>query len=682
MQICGEINFPLALDKTEWANTSTTFLGILVDGQRHALVVPEEKRLKALNMIRQICQKKKSTVRQLQSLAGTLNFINKAIHPRRAFTRRMYAKFSFASVFKKPVNKHVEPSENYNKQILNPENETIKLILKPHHHVNLDGEFRFDCRVWELFLQSPQNFCRPLVDFEEGNGADTINLYTDALLAEDKGFGCIFNNYWTHGSWPKSFIANKKPNIEFAELYALCIAIFAWEELLQNRKIRIFCDNTAVMNMVYHNTSGCKNCMYLVRLLTLHNLKWNRRVYMTYMKSKDNVFADSLSRIQLGAFWYHVKKKGITVNSQPSPLPARIYPIDRLWEEIENFHNNTHQNHLTWIIPITFFATKKSKRRKETSDTTSTTDSISTKEILNIVEKLKVQRNRLSTRQNYYGIWKIFNHFFIRLDHKPDNWEDRLTLFVGYLVENKKKSSTVHSYISAIKSVLKDDGIELSEDKFLLSALTSACKYKNDKVTTRLPIRESLLKMILQETKQHFDELGQIFLSRMYRYLFLTAYYGLFRVGELTSGDHPVLARDVHVADNKNKMLFLLRTSKTHWTDAKPQLIKISNNSHVNIGESFCPYNSIRKYLIHRGGFAENREPFFIFGDGSPVKPEHFQNTLRQMIEKCGLISSVYGCHSLRAGRTMDLFYKYHLSIETIKKIGRWRSNTIYTYLS
>ena len=82
-----------------------------------------------------------------------------------------------------------------------------------------------------------------------------------------------------------------------------------------------------------------------------------------------------------------------------------------------------------------------------------------------------------------FGIYLI--SFFIRLDHKPDNLEDRLTLFVGYLVENKKKSSTVRSYILAIKSVLKDDGIDLCEDRYLLTSLTSACKYKNDRVTTR-----------------------------------------------------------------------------------------------------------------------------------------------------------------------------------------------------
>ena len=50
-------------------------------------------------------------------------------------------------------------------------------------------------------------------------------------------------------------------------------------------------------------------------------------------------------------------------------------------------------------------------------------------------------------------------------------WTERLNLFVGYLVNNNKKSSTVKSYISAIKAVLFDGGVEIKEDSVLLAAL-------------------------------------------------------------------------------------------------------------------------------------------------------------------------------------------------------------------
>ena len=146
-------------------------------------------------------------------------------------------------------------------------------------------------------------------------------------------------------------------------------------------------------------------------------------------------------------------------------------------------------------------------------------------------------------------------------------------LFVGYLVDEGKQSSTVHSYVSAIKNVLKDDGHKIQEDQFLIASLTRACKLKNDSFRTRLPIQQSMLAMILKKVDKLFP--GQPYLKILYQALFSTAYFGLFRVGELTKGDHPVLACDIHIGFNKRKLLFILRTSKTHGKGSKPQLVKI-----------------------------------------------------------------------------------------------------------
>ena len=67
----------------------------------------------------------------------------------------------------------------------------------------------------------------------------------------------------------------------------------------------------------------------------------------------------------------------------------------------------------------------------------------------------------------------------------------------------------------------------------------------------------------------------QPYLVKMYRALFVTAYFGLFRVGELTKSQHMVRACDVHIGTNKRKLMFILRSSKTHGEGDKPQVIKI-----------------------------------------------------------------------------------------------------------
>ena len=122
---------------------------------------------------------------------------------------------------------------------------------------------------------------------------------------------------------------------------------------------------------------------------------------------------------------------------------------------------------------------------------------ILTKEIEIVIDRLKNEKHRSSTKRNYRSIWKNFNEFFVWLDSKPRAWEDRISLYVGYLVSTNKQSSTVCSYISAIKAVLEMSGIEICEDRCLLSSLSCACKLVNDCVRTQLPIQKSLLNTLL-----------------------------------------------------------------------------------------------------------------------------------------------------------------------------------------
>ena len=147
---------------------------------------------------------------------------------------------------------------------------------------------------------------------------------------------------------------------------------------------------------------------------------------------------------------------------------------------------------------------------------------------------------------------------------------------MGYLILNKKQSSPVKSYISAIKLVLADANIKLNEDPFLITSLTKACKLTNDMVRTCFPIQKGMLAILIQQVNHHFSAAGQPYLQLLYQMVFLSMYFGLLRVSEVAKGAHPILAQDIHVGTNKKKMLFVLRSSKTHWKNTKPQQVKIS----------------------------------------------------------------------------------------------------------
>ena len=264
------------------------------------------------------------------------------------------------------------------------------------------------------------------------------------------------------------------------------------------------------------------------------------------------------------------------------------------------------------------------------------------------------------------------------------SWENRLVLFVGHLIETNKKSNTIRSYISAIKAVLNESGIFLSENTFLISSLIRSCRIHQDKLTVKLPIKKALLGQVIKKIYQIFSEQGQPYLASLYSAIFAAAYFGMFRIEELTKSPHVLKARDTFIATNKCKMQFILWTSKTHSRGDKPQVIKISSSKSEipKDGQSspFCPFEILQRFIKIRPKSKKKSEQFFVFSDNSPVKASHVRAILKTCLARLKLNPSLYTVHGMRAGRSLDLL-KYGVSVETIKQMGRWKSNAVFTYL-
>ena len=156
---------------------------------------------------------------------------------------------------------------------------------------------------------------------------DQICFYLDASAAHDRGFGCIFNNKWIQGDWGMQFMKSVEPSITFLELFALCAGVLTWQSELMHCQITVFCDNMSVVQMINESTSSCKHCMYLISILTLNGLQFNRRIYAQFVKSRDNGLADSLSRKQMNRF----RLLGPNMNEKPDAINQLIRPIENIW---------------------------------------------------------------------------------------------------------------------------------------------------------------------------------------------------------------------------------------------------------------------------------------------------------------------------------------------------------------
>ena len=306
-----------------------------------------------------------------------------------------------------------------------------------------------------------------------------------------------------------------------------------------------------------------------------------------------------------------------------------------------------------------------------------------------IMNQLSTQNNRGTTKRQYLAVWRAFNKFVIRLQPIPKTWEHRVNLYVAYLVKKGTQSSTIKSYISAIKSVLSDDGYEWNQKKGVLASLTKCCKLINDTVRNRFPIQKGLLELLLFQVERFFKRKNQYYLEMLYKCFFSLAYYGLMRIGELAQSEHVLKAANIHSGDNKQKILLMLYTSKTHGRGSRPQEIRITadpqNYSNftrqgTKVVRRFSPFEITKEYSRLRGGYRTQNEQFFIFSDGAPVQSKHVRRMLKRLLKGLKLNPKFYNTHSFRIGRATDLD-KFGFSIDSIKALGRWRSNTVYNYI-
>ena len=166
-----------------------------------------------------------------------------------------------------------------------------------------------------------------MVDLLSCETAEDLFFHMDASKKSSCDIGAVFGCWWLFSHWEEGYIARCDPSIEYLELYGVVVAILTWGHLIQNKRIIIYCDNTAVVSMINNMTSSCQNCMFLLRVLVLNNLINNHRIQVKYVNMKINFLADSLSRLQFTRFWKLAPADMLKEPSKPSPL---VWPASKI----------------------------------------------------------------------------------------------------------------------------------------------------------------------------------------------------------------------------------------------------------------------------------------------------------------------------------------------------------------
>jgi hypothetical protein len=89
-RICNRLGIPVAQEKTEGPSTKIHYLGLLIDTGKMIIQIPDEKVAELKCKIKFVLGRKKVTLRDLQSLCGSLELCSKTLPAGRAFSRRIY----------------------------------------------------------------------------------------------------------------------------------------------------------------------------------------------------------------------------------------------------------------------------------------------------------------------------------------------------------------------------------------------------------------------------------------------------------------------------------------------------------------------------------------------------------------------------------------------------------------
>ena len=157
-------------------------------------------------------------------------------------------------------------------------------------------------------------------------------MYTDASGNANLGCGGYNNNNWFIMQWNEEFINEHRPSINYLELYAVTIAVINWIHRYPNKKIILFCDNMSVVHMINNNSSKCRNCMVLIRIIVLQGLMHNTKIMAKHVIGKTNIFSDSLSRLKYKDFRRIARQQGRKFDNKPTENPRLSIPNGKIMD--------------------------------------------------------------------------------------------------------------------------------------------------------------------------------------------------------------------------------------------------------------------------------------------------------------------------------------------------------------
>lgn len=268
--------------KTIWPCTSLEFLGLELDSISMEARLPPDKLSFLKDLLKSWSTKRLVSLKDIQELAGFLQFSSQVIPRSRSFIRRI---IDFSTKFSSPFQR-----------------------------LRIPSGVRSDLHWWSTFC-SPWNGVRLLC-----KDSPTISIFTDA--SGTKGLGGVFGSLWFSSRIPRRF---RSRDIQFKEAYAVLQAILRWGDCWQGCHIIFRVDNQAVVSWLSSGTSKSPNSMSIIRLISMLAACLDFSFSSVWVSTTDNALADAASRFQYSRLF----RLSPTLEKTSSSTKSQIIGIKR-----------------------------------------------------------------------------------------------------------------------------------------------------------------------------------------------------------------------------------------------------------------------------------------------------------------------------------------------------------------
>lgn len=294
MALCAQLGLPLAPEKTEGPVQCLTFLGIELDTLKLESRLPASRLAQLKLRMVEWGSRTTASIRELQSIAGLLNFARSVVPPGRFFLRRIFSRIK--GMIAAQMDRDVQGA--------------------------LGPEVQKDFAWWRDYL--PEWNGVSMLYEAEWTSAVKLQLATDAC---DTGFGGHWGSRWFEGTWSpavwgEAMRDRSHRSMPFCELYALVVAASLWGKEWTGKKVIFLCDCQPVVRAVHKGSSKSESVMHLLRVLCDIACRHRFDYRVEHIAGVTNTVPDLLSR-----YGDCQEFRAACPNASPHPLQLPLVPL-------------------------------------------------------------------------------------------------------------------------------------------------------------------------------------------------------------------------------------------------------------------------------------------------------------------------------------------------------------------